>query len=99
LGGEQFATTICGSPGYIAPEILMEKPYDFKADLWSLGVVMYVLLTGEPPFFHEDCYELFELIKRGELDLSKNCCSHISDLAKDLISRLLIVDPKERISF
>lgn len=70
LGGEKFTTTICGSPGYIAPEILSETPYDQKADFWSLGVVIYVLLTGEPPFFHENCFELYELIKKGAIDLN-----------------------------
>jgi calcium/calmodulin-dependent protein kinase I len=61
-----LASTTCGTPGYVAPEILEdEKKYDTRVDFWSLGVVMYIMLSGQPPFFHEDNFELFEMIKDG----------------------------------
>lgn len=72
VGEEVFATTTCGTPGYVAPEILREKPYSHPCDFWSVGVVLYILLTGAPPFYDEDNFELFEKIKRCEYDLSSS---------------------------
>mmetsp|Transcript_642 Transcript_642/g.964 ORF Transcript_642/g.964 Transcript_642/m.964 type:complete len:226 (-) Transcript_642:419-1096(-) len=59
-------TTPCGTPGYVAPEILEQKSYDERIDIWSLGVITYSMLCGYPPFFHEKHAQLFELIKAGE---------------------------------
>lgn len=61
-------TTPCGTPGYVAPEILGGKPYTCASDVWSLGVIFYILLCGYPPFASErdDTKELFNLIKAGE---------------------------------
>ena len=59
-----FATTTCGTPGYVAPEILEQKPYQYSCDYWSIGVVLFILLSGCPPFFDEDNYKLFEKIKK-----------------------------------
>jgi len=97
LTDEKFATTTCGTPGYVAPEILAEKPYKEKCDLWSVGIVMFILLSGEPPFFHEDNFELFEMIKKCQYDMTKPAWANISDDAKDLIKRLLVADPDKRI--
>lgn len=68
---DMFATTTCGTPGYVAPEILSEKPYREPCDFWSVGVVLFILLSGEPPFYHEDNFELFEIIKKCEYDMTK----------------------------
>ena len=81
----------------MAPEVLEKEPYDARCDLWSLGVVMFMLLSGRPPFFHDDIFELFELIKEGKFSFSYPIWNDISDEAKDLISKLLVVNPEQRI--
>jgi calcium/calmodulin-dependent protein kinase I len=55
-----MASTTCGTPGYVAPEVLMQKPYGKACDYWSIGVVAFILLSGTPPFYEEDNFELFE---------------------------------------
>lgn len=91
-------TTRCGSPGYMAPEILKGVPYDNMCDLWSLGVVLYVLLCGFPPFFHDNQDELTAAILAGEYTMPSPYWDNISDLAKNLINGLLVVDPKKRMT-
>jgi calcium/calmodulin-dependent protein kinase I len=98
LPEDKFATTTCGTPGYVAPEIVDEKPYKEQADFWSLGVVMYILLCGEPPFYHDDNFEMFELIKRGNYSMTQPQWKNVSESGIDLIKRLLVVDPAKRIT-
>jgi len=100
VNSEQLATTQCGTPGYVAPEIISQEPYGAQCDFWSLAVVLFIMLSGTPPFFHEDNFELFELIKKGEYDtdFKGEGWLEISAEAKDFISKLLVVDPKERMS-
>ncbi|EPY30101.1 serine/threonine kinase [Angomonas deanei] len=87
--------TVCGTPNYVAPEVLMERGYNgLAADLWSCGVVLYVMLAGRLPFEDRNMNVLLGKIERGEYQMIR----HISDPAKDLISRMLTVDPRSRIS-
>ncbi len=58
----ELMTTACGTPGYVAPEVLAGKGYDHFCDFWSIGVILYVLLCGYPPFYEETNEELFEKI-------------------------------------
>lgn len=55
----------CGTPGYVAPEILRGDPYGVEVDIWSAGVICYVLLAGYPPFYDENQKKLFKKIKDG----------------------------------
>jgi calcium/calmodulin-dependent protein kinase I len=64
IDGETLATTTCGTPGYVAPEVLEQQPYNEECDFWSVGVVLFILLCGSPPFYDEDNFELFEKIKK-----------------------------------
>jgi len=89
-------TTACGTPGYVAPEVLKNEPYDKAVDLWSMGVILYILLCGFPPFYHESTAALYKQIKKGEYDFPDPYWTDISDAAKDLVRRLLCVDPKKR---
>lgn len=70
IDSETLATTTCGTPGYVAPEVLEQKPYNEACDFWSVGVVLFILLSGSPPFYDEDNFELFEKIKKCEYSLS-----------------------------
>jgi calcium/calmodulin-dependent protein kinase I len=88
--------TACGTPGYVAPEILSGKPYGPEVDLWSVGVILYILLCGFPPFYDENTSNLYRTIKAGKFDFPSPYWDEISDPAKNLISRLLTVDPKQR---
>ena len=61
-------TTQCGTPGYVAPEILEGTPYDERADMWSVGVILYILLGGYPPFIESTQRDLFKKIRKGEYE-------------------------------
>jgi len=94
----QKLTTLCGSPGYVAPEILKNEPYDEKVDMWSLGVILYIILCGFPPFYHEHTRVLYNQIKKGEVVFAEPWWTGISAQAILLIKELLNVKPKKRIS-
>ncbi len=88
--------TACGTPGYVAPEILRGDPYGAEVDIWSLGVICYVLLAGYPPFYDDDQRKLFKKIKEGRYYFHDEYWSHISREVIDLITKMLTVNQKER---
>uniref|UniRef100_A0A3B3BGS4 non-specific serine/threonine protein kinase n=1 Tax=Oryzias melastigma TaxID=30732 RepID=A0A3B3BGS4_ORYME len=110
--------TPCGSAEYMAPEVVEAfseeaSIYDKRCDLWSLGVILYIMLSGYPPFvgrcggdcgweFGEPCHTcqntLFESIQEGKYEFPEKEWAHISSSAKDLISKLLVRDAKNRLS-
>lgn len=91
-------TTQCGTPGYVAPEILEGIAYDTKSDMWSLGVIIYIILGGYPPFIEQNQRELFRKIRKGQYEFHKEYWGSVSADAKDLISSLLTVQPSKRIT-
>ena len=88
----------CGTPGYVAPEILSYGEYGSKVDVWSLGVILYILLSGYPPFYDEDQHELFMQIKRGDYDFADPSWETVSREAKEAIAAMLTVNPSLRVS-
>eukprot|EP00465_Bigelowiella_longifila_P014758 CAMPEP_0185257992 /NCGR_PEP_ID=MMETSP1359-20130426/6984_1 /TAXON_ID=552665 /ORGANISM="Bigelowiella longifila, Strain CCMP242" /LENGTH=335 /DNA_ID=CAMNT_0027843313 /DNA_START=56 /DNA_END=1063 /DNA_ORIENTATION=+ len=90
--------TACGTPGYVAPEVLRKQKYTEAVDVWSLGVILYILLCGFPPFYHENTGALYKQIKSGDYDFPDPYWKDITDSAKDLIKKMLTVDPKSRIT-
>ncbi|KAM6571454.1 calcium-dependent protein kinase 20 [Cannabis sativa] len=94
--GETF-TDVVGSPYYVAPEVL-RKHYGPECDVWSAGVIIYILLSGVPPFWDESEQGIFEQVLKGELDFISEPWPSISESAKDLVRRMLVRDPKKRLT-
>mmetsp|Transcript_7291 Transcript_7291/g.11091 ORF Transcript_7291/g.11091 Transcript_7291/m.11091 type:complete len:329 (-) Transcript_7291:102-1088(-) len=90
--------TACGTPGYVAPEVLKKQKYTEAVDIWSLGVILYILLCGFPPFYHENTAALYKQIKAGDYDFPEPYWKDITDAGKDLIKKMLTVDYKKRIT-
>ncbi|EPS73126.1 calcium-dependent protein kinase 2 [Genlisea aurea] len=94
--GDKF-NDVVGSPYYVAPEVL-RKNYGPEADVWSAGVIVYILLSGVPPFWAENEEGIFEEVLHGDLDFSSDPWPSISTEAKDLIRKMLVRNPKHRLT-
>ena len=88
---------LVGSSYYIAPEVL-KKSYDEKCDIWSCGVILYILLSGRPPFGGENDKEIMARVAQGKYDLVSAPFNKISKNCIDLIKKLLVMEPKRRIN-
>lgn len=88
--------TTCGTPGYVAPEILEGADYGKPVDVWSIGVITYILLCGYPPFNDDSQAILFRKIRRGKYQFDSPFWDNISEDAKDFIRKMLVVDPHQR---
>ncbi|KAJ0025622.1 hypothetical protein Pint_07726 [Pistacia integerrima] len=93
----QALSDVVGSPYYVAPEVLL-KHYGPEIDVWSAGVILYILLSGVPPFWAETESGIFKQILQGKLDFHSDPWPNISDSAKDLIKKMLERDPRKRIT-
>lgn len=93
---EEELRTSCGTPGYVAPEVLMCESYDKSVDMWGIGIITYILLAGYPPFYAETDVALFEKIMNAEYEFEDDCWDDVSELAKDFIKHLLVKEPAQR---
>mmetsp|Transcript_18707 Transcript_18707/g.28012 ORF Transcript_18707/g.28012 Transcript_18707/m.28012 type:complete len:591 (-) Transcript_18707:71-1843(-) len=93
--GATHTKTACGTPLYLAPEVIMGNGYGKECDLWSLGVMLYVLLTGYYPFYSSDRKRLYSKITRCSYKWPDGG-NDVDDRAKDLVAKLLVVDHKKR---
>lgn len=95
---------LCGTPGYLAPELLRASMYEGadgygkEVDIWACGVIMYTLLVGFPPFWHRKQMVMLRNIMEGKYEFCSPEWDDITDLPKELINKLLVVDPKRRIT-
>jgi serine/threonine protein kinase len=88
----------CGTPFFVSPEILMRKGYDQQSDMWSVGCIIFLLLSGNLPFMGRSQKELFRKIVSGKYEFEDEEWADISEDAKDLVSRLLILEPGKRMT-
>ncbi|XP_009782854.1 calcium-dependent protein kinase 11 [Nicotiana tabacum] len=93
----QYHSDVVGSPYYVAPEVL-HKFYGPEIDVWSAGVILYILLCGVPPFWAETDNGIFRQILKGKIDFESEPWPHISNSAKDLVKKMLTRDPRARIT-
>jgi len=94
----KLMSTCCGTPQYVAPEVLSNKKYGVGVDCWSLGVILYILLCGYPPFYADTHPRLYQVIQKGKFSFDEEDWSGISNDAKALITRLLTLDPRRRMT-
>lgn len=96
VGSDSMMQSVCGTPIYMAPEVIDDLGYSQQCDIWSIGVIMFTLLTGRPPFVAETEEKLYELIKKGIVDFSDPCWETCHESAKNLLLGMLKVDPAHR---
>ncbi|KAL1922348.1 uncharacterized protein VTP21DRAFT_9887 [Calcarisporiella thermophila] len=92
----QVLTTICGSFGYVAPEVLLQKGHGYPVDVWSIGIITYTLLCGYSPFRSDDRMQFLQEVERDKVEFHERYWKSISDDAKDFITLLLRKDPAAR---
>lgn len=99
---QEALKTTCGTPYYIAPEVLGPKKYNKSCDIWSLGVILYILLSGKPPFYSKNNLKISSGMKRririGDFKFPEEYWNKVSEESKDLIKGMLNTNPEERLT-
>jgi serine/threonine protein kinase len=88
----------CGTPFFVAPEVLMKQPYDQESDIWSAGCIAFLLLSGYLPFVGLTQKELFRNIVSGKFELDEDAWSDVSDDAMNFLEQLIVLDPGKRLA-
>ncbi|XP_024969902.1 phosphoenolpyruvate carboxylase kinase 1-like [Cynara cardunculus var. scolymus] len=91
-------TGVVETPHYVAPEVLLGREYNEKVDVWSAGVILYILLAGCPPFYGETPVETFQAVLRGNLRFPPTIFMSVSPEAKDLLPKMLCKDSSRPLS-
>ncbi|GMY20445.1 phosphoenolpyruvate carboxylase kinase 2-like [Fagus crenata] len=89
---------VVGTPYYVAPEVLMGREYNEKVDVWSCGVILYIMLAGVPPFYGESVADIFQAVLRGNLRFPTRIFRSVSAEAKDLLRKMICRDVSRRLS-
>lgn len=89
MQGDELLKLRCGSPGYVAPELLQDEGYDLAADIFSTGIILYVLLSGRPAFRGFNITEILQRNKKGDVEYPPRNWDKISEKAKDLVAKML----------
>ncbi|XP_050221826.1 phosphoenolpyruvate carboxylase kinase 2 [Mercurialis annua] len=98
IGEDSTMSGVVGTPYYAAPEVVLGRDYNEKVDVWSAGVVLYVMLAGFPPFYGETVEEIFEAVIRGNLRFPPRIFRNVSPEAKDLLRKMICKDVSRRFS-
>ena len=88
----------CGTLGYVAPEVLSQTGYNYKVDLWSVGIISYLLLRGRLPFDHKEKQVLIELTLRGKLSFEEPYWKSLTPFAIDFLTKILDKNPEKRLT-
>jgi calcium/calmodulin-dependent protein kinase I len=98
VGAQMMMQTACGTPSYVAPEVLNATGYGKEVDMWSIGVITYILLCGFPPFYGDTVPEIFEQIMEANFDYPEEYWGSVTKEAKDFINKLLVVETSDRMT-
>ncbi|XP_057476985.1 phosphoenolpyruvate carboxylase kinase 1-like [Actinidia eriantha] len=94
----EMMSGVVGTPYYVAPEVLAGREYSEKVDVWSAGVILYIMLAGIPPFYGDTAAEIFEAVLRANLRFPSRIFQSVSPAVKDLLRRMLCKDVSRRFS-
>ncbi|XP_033127970.1 serine/threonine-protein kinase 33-like [Anneissia japonica] len=98
VGSDAMMQTMCGTPMYMAPEVINNQGYSQQCDVWSIGVIAYLLISGTPPFTGRDEESLYTAIRKGEVDFTSSVWEGISEEVKNAIQGLTKLDPAHRLT-
>ncbi|KAK7376307.1 hypothetical protein VNO78_34773 [Psophocarpus tetragonolobus] len=98
FGDGRSMSGVVGTPYYVAPEVVLGREYDEKVDVWSCGVILYIMLAGIPPFYGDSAAEIFEAVVRANLRFPSRIFRNVSPAAKDLLRKLISRDSSRRFS-
>jgi len=95
---ESVTKTACGTPAFVAPEVLRQEMYGTEVDMWSLGTILYIMLCGYPPFVEKNLPALYKAIRKGKVKFNKPYWDKVSTSAKNCVKSLLELDIKKRLT-